>query len=234
MTSTLTRTPSAAAEPERRRPPDACARSIRVGLVTADPLSRAGIASLIVQRSEMHLLPDSRRHESNLLVVVDRAIDLVLLGALTSYSRGGQLPVCAVLEEPGDPGLLATAAQAGLYGVIWRDDATVAVVAKVLRRAHADVRGGTSVADRLAALEADLARPESAAPDSGVPDLSGLGKREIMVLRLIADGLGTADIAPLIGYSERTVKGILSTVIQRHHLRNRTHAVTAALRQGLI
>jgi len=54
------------------------------------------------------------------------------------------------------------------------------------------------------------------------------------VLRLIADGCDTSEIANRLAYSERTVKNVLHDVTTRLQLRNRSHAVAYALRQGLI
>jgi len=63
---------------------------------------------------------------------------------------------------------------------------------------------------------------------------SGLTERELAVLRLLADGHDTAEVGRQLFYSERTVKNIVHDVTSRLELRNRTHAVAYALRQGLI
>ena len=54
------------------------------------------------------------------------------------------------------------------------------------------------------------------------------------MLRLVADGYDTAEIAQQLAYSERTVKNVLHDVTTRLQLRNRSHAVAYALREGLI
>ena len=54
------------------------------------------------------------------------------------------------------------------------------------------------------------------------------------VLRLVADGHDTAEIARELCYSERTVKNVLHDLTTRLQLRNRSHAVAYALREGLI
>jgi DNA-binding NarL/FixJ family response regulator len=63
---------------------------------------------------------------------------------------------------------------------------------------------------------------------------SGLSAREIEVLRLVAEGFDTAHIAMQLSYSERTVKNVLHDLTTRLQLRNRSHAVAYALREGLI
>jgi DNA-binding NarL/FixJ family response regulator len=63
---------------------------------------------------------------------------------------------------------------------------------------------------------------------------SGLSERELGVLRLVADGLDTSEIAERLSYSERTIKNIIHDITTRLHLRNRSHAVAFAMRHGLI
>lgn len=54
------------------------------------------------------------------------------------------------------------------------------------------------------------------------------------MLRLLAEGLDTAEIAAKLNYSERTIKNIISAVTRRLNLRNRTHAVAYAIRAGTL
>jgi DNA-binding NarL/FixJ family response regulator len=63
---------------------------------------------------------------------------------------------------------------------------------------------------------------------------SGLTERELGVLRLLADGHDTAEVGKQLFYSERTVKNIVHDLTSRLELRNRTHAVAYAIREGLI
>lgn len=61
-----------------------------------------------------------------------------------------------------------------------------------------------------------------------------LADREREVLRMLADGLSTLEIARRLNYSERTVKNIIHDMLDRLNLRNRPHAVAFALRHGLL
>lgn len=63
---------------------------------------------------------------------------------------------------------------------------------------------------------------------------SSLTEREAGVLRLVAEGFDTAEIATRLAYSPRTVKQVLHDIQNRFQLRNRCHAVAYAMRQGLI
>jgi DNA-binding NarL/FixJ family response regulator len=63
---------------------------------------------------------------------------------------------------------------------------------------------------------------------------AGLSPREVDVLRLVADGADTSEIAKELAYSESTVKHVLYELTTRLKLRNRTHAVAFALRAGVL
>jgi DNA-binding NarL/FixJ family response regulator len=71
-------------------------------------------------------------------------------------------------------------------------------------------------------------------PAAGARTFGGLTQRELRVLRLLADGCSTSEIARELCYSERTIKNAIQAMTARLQLRNRSHAVAYALRQGLI
>ena len=83
-------------------------------------------------------------------------------------------------------------------------------------------------------LPSDLLNGLLVAVRSGDGQSSRLTNREEQVLRLIADGHATREVAAELCYSERTVKNVLHAVTSRLQLRNRSHAVAYALREGLI
>jgi len=61
-----------------------------------------------------------------------------------------------------------------------------------------------------------------------------LTRRELEVLRLLADGDSTRDIAERLSYSERTVKNIVRELLVKLNGRTRAHAVALATRRGMI
>lgn len=73
-----------------------------------------------------------------------------------------------------------------------------------------------------------LAGPRDAAPEAH------LTRRELDVLRLLADGGTTRDIAERMSYSERTVKNIVRDLLVKLNGRTRAHAVALATRRGMI
>lgn len=70
--------------------------------------------------------------------------------------------------------------------------------------------------------------------EDGQPRSSQLTNREEQVLRLIADGHATREVAEELCYSERTVKNVLHDVVTKLGARTRSHAVAHAVRAGLI
>ncbi|MEV6398858.1 LuxR C-terminal-related transcriptional regulator [Streptomyces sp. NPDC051907] len=79
--------------------------------------------------------------------------------------------------------------------------------------------------DHLRAVQRDVLEPHELTA-------AGLLRRETEVVRLLADGMSTAQTARRLELPERTVKNVIHEMLTRLRLRNRTHAVAHALRQG--
>ncbi|CAM5661963.1 LuxR family transcriptional regulator OS=Streptomyces glaucescens OX=1907 GN=SGLAU_14765 PE=4 SV=1 [Streptomyces glaucescens] len=93
---------------------------------------------------------------------------------------------------------------------------------------------GVLPGDLLGKLLTHVGSLQRSALDSRGMSLSTLTTREADMLRIVSEGLDTAEIARKTAYSERTVKNVLHEIITRLQLRNRAHAVGYALRNGLI
>lgn len=102
------------------------------------------------------------------------------------------------------------------------------VVSAVLPRAGLDPRQLLvvvhAVAMGLQVSPALLGESPSRRPDG----------RTLDVLRLLADGVATREIAARLGYAERTIKGVISSAERSFAARSRTQAVVHAMRQGWI
>ncbi len=61
-----------------------------------------------------------------------------------------------------------------------------------------------------------------------------LSQRDMEVLRLIADGLGNAEIAARLSIGERTVKSHVSNILGKLQLADRTQAAVFAWREGVV
>jgi pSer/pThr/pTyr-binding forkhead associated (FHA) protein len=121
----------------------------------------------------------------------------------------------------------------GSTGGTWVNDQQVAG-ARALRHGDA-IRFGAVQArfeDRSAAMEReDATEMMEVAPDEDRPVLS---PRQKEVLRFLRDGLTNPEIAKRLGVTERTVKAHCQEVFDRLGARNRTAAVAAAMRLGVI
>ncbi len=78
-----------------------------------------------------------------------------------------------------------------------------------------------------------VSRPESPTHPTQ-PLVDRLTERELEILRLIAEGENNADIAQTLSITERTVKGHVSNILSKLHLRDRTQAAVLAWREGMM
>jgi DNA-binding NarL/FixJ family response regulator len=68
----------------------------------------------------------------------------------------------------------------------------------------------------------------------GDPDVDPLTAREVEVLELLAEGLANKAIAERLGISDQTVKFHVASITGKLGVANRTGAVRAAVRRGLL
>ena len=116
--------------------------------------------------------------------------------------------------------------------MIRRSEATAGNLSAAIRRAAAGE--GTLPPDLLGRLLRQVGQLQRQVLSPRGLTLLGLTEREAAVLRLLAEGLDTAEVGRQLFYSERTVKNIIHDVTSRLELRNRAHAVAYAIREGLI
>jgi DNA-binding NarL/FixJ family response regulator len=164
------------------------------------------------------------------VIVVDEVDDRTSR-AIRSLVRAGATRVVVVAGRLDDTAVLAVT-EAGACGLLRRADAGPERLVPAVAAAAAGE--GTLPPDLLGRLLEQVGQLQRQVLNPRGLTFSGLTDRELQVLRLLADGCDTAEIAHTLAYSERTVKNILHDVTSRLHLRNRSHAVAWALRQGLI
>ena len=61
-----------------------------------------------------------------------------------------------------------------------------------------------------------------------------LSEREIRVLRCVAQGNSNKRVAVELGITDKTVKAHMKSIISKLNANDRTHAVTIALRRGIL
>ncbi|SCF03197.1 DNA-binding response regulator, NarL/FixJ family, contains REC and HTH domains [Micromonospora viridifaciens] len=206
-------------------------RRLPVHLYSTDVISRAGVVSQLRPRPEVLLLDEAEAEQAEVAVVVSDSIDEPTLRALRALRSRSRAALVLVVTHADDAGLVA-AVEHGVAGIVRRCEASADRLVAVIRAAAAgegavppDLLG--RLLQQVGALQRDVLGPRGLT-------FSGLAEREVEVLRLVADGFDTAEIASKLSYSQRTIKNILHDVTNRLHLRNRCHAVAYALRNGLI
>ncbi|GAA0547075.1 MULTISPECIES: helix-turn-helix transcriptional regulator [Streptomyces] len=204
---------------------------VTVALRAQDPVSRAGVASQLRTRPEVKVIDWDEPDSPQVVVVVLDVLDDGALRVLRQIQRTSAARGVLVTTQI-DEQQLVNAAECGFVGVVRRAEATperlvqvIAAVAKGEGRVPPDLLG--SLLEQVGRLQGQVLAPNGL-------NFTGLATREIEVLRLVAEGYDTADIAMKLSYSERTIKNVLHAVMTRLNLRNRSHAVAYALRQGLI
>ncbi|RSM57311.1 helix-turn-helix transcriptional regulator [Amycolatopsis sp. WAC 01376] len=196
-------------------------REILVAVHADDPLVRAGLRSALGDGPGITLRDDPA--QADVLVAV--------AGDEPRRIPAGSTRLVLVADQPNQAELWA-AVERGLAVVVARSEATPGRLLRAVADAHAG--RGDLPADQLGSLLRGISRLHKEVLQPRELTLSGLSPRETEVLRLLADGFDTGEIARRVAYSDRTVKNILHGLLSRFGLRNRTHVVAYALREGLI
>ncbi|MCX4796149.1 MULTISPECIES: helix-turn-helix transcriptional regulator [unclassified Streptomyces] len=203
-----------------------------VALRAQDPISQAGVASQLRARPEVSVTDwDEGDSSPQIVVVVVDAVDDEVLTMLRHIQRTSTSRTVLVTTDI-DEQKLVSAAECGVAGVVRRSESTPEHLVQVIRTV---ARGeGHLPSDLLGRLLEEVGRLQNQVLGPRGLHFTGLAAREVDVLRLVAEGYDTADIATKLAYSERTIKNVLHSVMTRLQLRNRSHAVAYAMRQGLI
>jgi DNA-binding NarL/FixJ family response regulator len=203
----------------RHAGPGGAVRPVSVVVIASDPITaEAAIACLWSEPGIVPLAPDGLPRAGVVLMlaalVTKDTIDAIR--RVASSSNGRDVRFVLVSGGVTAPKLVRVIS-CGLVSLIPRqeaDHARIVQAIRAVRSARAELPG--IALNTLGGVAA------------------GLDSRELDVLRLLADGLDTNEIAQRLSYSERTVKNIIQGLLSRLHLRNRPHAVAFALRNGLL
>ena len=206
---------------------------IPVAVLAGDPITGEGAAAYLANRPGVQVLPVDRQHEAEVVLILVSRVTEQALEWMRQAAARARHEVRFVLVGDGVRGPdVLRALSHGLVSVIPRQEADFD---RILRAIHAvranrlempDVALGWLV-EKVRKLQDEVLEPLGVTP-------AGLEAREADVLRLLAEGLGTPEIATRLNYSERTVENIIHGVLTLWQLRNRAHAVAFALRNWAI
>ena len=196
-----------------------------------DPILQAGMVSQLRLRPEVDIVAAAELSRANVAVAVADSLDAETLRVLQALKRS-DIEYTILVTSAIDDTTVVSAAEVGVSGLLRRADATPDVLVRTIQQvANGD---GVLPSDLLGTLLGQVGRLQRQLLSPQGLTFSGLNDRETAVLRLIADGHDTNEIAQQLCYSQRTVKNVLHDVTTRLQLRNRSHAVAYAVRAGLI
>lgn len=192
--------------------------TIRVAVLANDPFVLSGLVTMLRGTAGIELVTEAAAADVT-VAVADAGMHDMLTSDITRL---------VIIADELRQTELWTAIDHESVVVVPREEATVQVR---LQRAISNAREGTGQlpTDQLRAVLRSLEHQQQRTPHP-----SNLSPREAHVIRLLANGLDTSEIAMQLIYSERTVKNVLHNLLSRLNLRNRVHAVSYALRHGLI
>ncbi|HEX6702054.1 MAG TPA: response regulator transcription factor [Gaiellaceae bacterium] len=197
---------------------------MKVFVVDAHSIYRGGLAACLATFDEVSAVGDA---ESVAAAKRDRqlvAADVVLVDshvpAADGFARwvtettGARVLLCGSRCDEAE---LRAAMCAGAVGFLCKETLTPETL-------HAAVRSAAAGTSTVAGSRVER-RDRS---------LSRLTSREQEVLRLVAAGHATREVARRLCYSERTIKNVIHDVVTKLNARTRSQAVAEAVREGLI
>jgi DNA-binding NarL/FixJ family response regulator len=201
---------------------------IQILVVDDHPLLREGIAALINGQPDMKLVAEASNGQEAVAQYRLHRPDVTLMDLQMPTMSGIETIIAIRAESPNARIIVLTtyggdvqvvrALKAGARGYVLKGHVHKALL-DTIRAVHA---GQKRMSPEVAAELAD---------HSGEEELTA---REIAVLRLIGVGNSNKEIAAQLGISDETVKSHVTNILEKLGANDRTHAVTTALRRGII
>lgn len=236
-------------------PADSDRRALRLALVSASPLIRAGLAAGIAEQTRLAVVC-SVPSVFDVTLTDIKTVDVLLLES-DRIEAGTQARLCGLLEEADCACVLLLSdddvspeSESGLRwlsrgcSVLPRTAEWPQIEAAAYAAAAGLVSGTQAqVAELLrrvspvtAARPARVGQP-GAAPSAGVlmdAQMDPLTPREREVLGQMTEGLANREIAQRLQISTHTAKFHVAQIIAKLHASSRAHAVAKAVRAGLV
>lgn len=209
---------------------------IRLLIIDDHEMVREGLKAMLAKEHDFEIVGDAANAEQAYELIARLHPDVILLDIRLPGVSG--IEVCRTVTERypetaviilttfTDETLVAQCIQAGARGFIVKD-----IERFDLKRSIRAVARGEAAIDPKAAV-AVLAQLRRAPQKSNEPAPPLLSPQQLVILRLIAQGFSSREIATQLYLSENTVKGYVQEMLHRLGVKNRTEAVMAAVKQG--
>jgi two-component system, NarL family, response regulator DevR len=209
---------------------------IHLLIIDDHEMVREGLKAMLTTEPDFEIVGDAANAEQAFELIERLHPDVILLDIRLPGMSG--IDVCrAVMEHYpetaviilttfSDEALVAQCIQAGARGFIVKD-----IERFDLKRSIRAVARGEAAIDPKAAV-AVLAQLRRAPLVNQEPSPEPLSPQQIVILRLVAQGLSSREIATQLYLSENTVKGYVQEILHRLGVKNRTEAVMVAVKQG--
>jgi two-component system, NarL family, response regulator YdfI len=209
---------------------------IRVCIVAASPLARAGLENLLAARgvevagsfATIDSLGDLLADSAPDVILVDASGDSpeVLVAQLTDSDLASDAAI-VVLADNLPPAFSADALRAGVRAVLPSDVSPDQLVASLQA-----VAAGLFV---IHPTELTTVLPGAVPATQSLPELAEpLTRREREVLQMLASGLGNKEIAARLNISDHTAKFHVASILGKLGAATRTEAVSLGIRRGLV
>jgi two-component system NarL family response regulator len=204
------------------------ANAITVLIVDDHPVVREGLRCMITADSDMNVVGEAKDGAGAIDAYFSLLPDVVLMDLLLPdmngidairqiCSKSGKAQIVVLTSVGGDEHIYR-ALEAGARGFLFKDmgrrDLLDAIRTVCAGRRFIPAQVGARLAENLPRTDLTL--------------------REIEVLQLVAAGMRTKEIAFTLEIAEATINAHIKHILEKLSASDRTHAVTIALRRGLI
>jgi two-component system response regulator NreC len=213
---------------------------IRVMIVDDHAILRAGLRMLVNAQADMEVVSEAPDGEKAVQEARETSPDVTLLDltmprvggmiALQEIARNCRETRVLILTMHDDPAYLRSALAAGASGYLLKRAVDAELVAAI-RAVH---RGGLFVDPRLASVLVEDVLAKKGTKAGPTQPMSILSDRELQVLRLVARGYSSAQIAKQIAVGVKTVETYRSRFAEKLGLRTRSDVIRFAVQMGLL